>query len=218
MLTDSGGYQIFSMGHGSVSSEIKGARGGGGGKSVPSAKGAKGNNNQGASRGPIDRQQQRQQNRDSVHETAQVQSLLRIDETGATFRSYVDGSVHHLTPELSIQTQRELGADFIVVLDECTPFNVEKNYTEASMHRSHRWALRSLREFVRTVDAGGSGRNPKTGTGGLPQALYGIVQGGVFEEVACCVLAYLHIRCFLASASSNIQTLTSELKIPNLAP
>ena len=55
----------------------------------------------------------------------------------------------------------------IVVLDECTPFNVDKEYTAASMHRSHRWALRSLEEFTRT-DTG-------------KQALYGIIQGGVYE-------------------------------------
>eukprot|EP00606_Chrysophyceae_sp_TOSAG23-5_P001096 GSChrysophyteH2.ASY1.ANO1.510.1 assembled CDS len=113
MLTDSGGYQIFSMGFGS-------------------------------GREP-------------------VQTLLKIDEEGATFRSYVNGQVHHLTPEKSINIQRELGADLIVVLDECTPFNVDKNYTAESMRRSHRWAQRSLEEF----DRGNDGK----------QALYGIVQG-----------------------------------------
>ena len=98
-----------------------------------------------------------------------VQTLISIDEAGATFRSYVDGSIHHLTPERSIEIQRQLGADLIVVLDECTPFNVDKEYTEASMHRSHRWALRSLEEFKRTA----SGK----------QALYGIVQGGVYDDL-----------------------------------
>lgn len=51
------------------------------------------------------------------------QSLIKIDEHGAVFRSYVDGSIHNLTPELSICCQKKLGADLIVVLDECTPFN-----------------------------------------------------------------------------------------------
>ena len=97
------------------------------------------------------------------------QTLLQIDEQGATFRSYVDGSIHHLTPEKSIEIQRQLGADLIVVLDECTPFNVEKEYTESSMNRSHRWAIRSLKEFIRTA----SGK----------QALYGIVQGGIYEDL-----------------------------------
>lgn len=68
-----------------------------------------------------------------------------------------------LSPEKSVDIQRQLGADLIVVLDECTPFNVDKKYTEMSMRRSHRWAIRSLREFERTA----SGK----------QALYGIIQG-----------------------------------------
>jgi len=131
MLTDSGGYQIFSMGFGSVSNEIKGKR----------DAGSMGWN----------------------------QSLISIDENGASFRSYVDGLVYDLTPEKSIEIQRKLGADLIVVLDECTPFNVDKHYTAYSTRRSHRWALRSLEEFKRTA----SGK----------QALYGIIQGGVYEDL-----------------------------------
>ena len=131
MLTDSGGYQIFSMGHGSVSEEIKGKR-------------------------------------DTVA-MGWNQTLIKIDEEGATFRSYVDGTIHNLTPEKAIEIQRQLGADLIVVLDECTPFNVDKQYTADSMRRSHRWAIRSLNEFVRTA----SGK----------QAIYGIVQGGVYEDL-----------------------------------
>lgn len=129
MLTDSGGYQIFSMGHGCVSHEIKGNR----------------NND------------------------AEKTSLIKIDEEGAVFRSYVDGSIEKLSPERSIETQRQLGADLIVVLDECTPFHVDKEYTAASTRRSHRWALRSLAEFKRT--------NTHT------QALYGIVQGGTHLDL-----------------------------------
>ena len=54
------------------------------------------------------------------------QTLISIDEDGASFRSYVDGTIHRLTPERSMDIQRQLGADLIVVLDECTPFNVDK--------------------------------------------------------------------------------------------
>ena len=134
MLTDSGGYQIFSMGHGSVSNEVKGRR-----------------NSQGGS-------------------TKSTKTLIKVDEEGATFRSYIDGRIHSLTPENSIQVQQKLGADLIVVLDECTPFHVSKSYTAASMRRSHRWALRSLLEFRR-------GHTLK------PQALYGIIQGGIYEDL-----------------------------------
>lgn len=129
MLTDSGGFQIFSLGHGSVAQEIKGRR-----------------NNNGLNK-----------------------SLLKIDENGATFRSYIDGSKQVLTPERSIQVQRDIGADLIVVLDECTPFHVDKNYTRKSMEMSHRWATRSYVEFEK-------------GDTGI-QALYGIIQGGIYEDL-----------------------------------
>lgn len=130
MLTDSGGFQIFSLGHGSVASEIKGKRDFSGGRN---------------------------------------KTLLKINEEGAVFRSYLDGKKHLLTPEISIQTQVELGADLIVVLDECTPFHVDKNYTRRSMEMSHRWAVRSNVEFKR-LNAG-------------KQALYGIIQGGVYQDL-----------------------------------
>ncbi|MBY0461607.1 MAG: tRNA guanosine(34) transglycosylase Tgt [Alphaproteobacteria bacterium] len=128
MLTDSGGFQIFSLGHGSVASEIKGKR-----------------------------------------MTGRQKTLLKITEEGACFKSYVDGRSYLLTPEASVRIQRDLGADLIVVLDECTPYHVDKHYTAESMQMSHRWALRSLAEFRRGDD----------GT----QSLYGIIQGGVYPDL-----------------------------------
>lgn len=128
MLTDSGGFQIFSLGHGSVAEEVKGRR-----------------------------------------QSSRPKSLLKINEEGATFKSYIDGKKHILTPEKSVQVQRSLGADLIVVLDECTPFHVDKSYTERSMHLSHRWAERSLKEFQKGPDG--------------VQALYGITQGGVYPDL-----------------------------------
>lgn len=128
MLTDSGGFQIFSLGHGGVANEIKGRR-----------------------------------------HLASNKSLLKITEEGATFRAYTDGRYRLLTPEISIEVQEALGADLILVLDECTPFHVDYAYTKASMERSHRWALRSLERFRQ----GDTGR----------QALYGIVQGGVYPDL-----------------------------------
>jgi len=128
MLTDSGGYQIFSLGHGSVAEEIKGKR-----------------------------------------LKADRKTLLGITEEGARFKSYTDGKIHFLTPELSIKIQQELGADLIVTLDECTPFNVDKKYTEDSLNMTHRWEKRCLDEFL----------NTNKGT----QALYAVVQGGVYEDL-----------------------------------
>jgi queuine tRNA-ribosyltransferase len=145
MLTDSGGYQIFSLGHGSVASEIKGKRMG-----------------------------------------SRPKTLLNINEEGARFRSYIDGSCHLLTPEKSIQIQKALGADLIVVLDECTPFHVDKDYTAKSMRMSHRWAVRSFEEFRRTNDH--------------KQALYGIIQGGVYEDLRKEGAEFVNSQPFFAHA------------------
>ncbi len=145
MLTDSGGYQIFSLGHGSVSEEIKGRR-----------------------------------------TSSGRRTLQKITEEGARFQSYIDGSYHTLTPEKSIQVQQQLGADLVVVLDECTPFNVDKNYTEQSMHLSHRWAMRSMDEFKRGDDGS--------------QALYGIIQGGVYPELRREAANFVNDQNFFAHA------------------
>ena len=137
MLTDSGGFQIFSLGHGSVADEIK-------------KRNIKENKNK---------------------------SLLNISEEGALFKSYIDGKKHLLTPEKSINTQRDIGADLILVFDECTPFNVEKKYTAESMKRSHRWATRSINIFEQNL------KYPsRTGSAG-EQALYGIIQGGIYQDL-----------------------------------
>ena len=73
--------------------------------------------------------------------------MLRINEEGAEFKSYIDGSIHLLSPEKSIKIQRKLGADLILVLDECTPYHIDKIATANSMKRSHRWSLKSKEEF-----------------------------------------------------------------------
>jgi queuine tRNA-ribosyltransferase len=145
LFTDSGGFQIFSLGHGSVAEEIKGRRSG-----------------------------------------SRNKSLVKITEEGAFFRSYLNGSKHLLTPEKSIAVQRDLGADLIVVLDECTPFHVDKRYTERSMQLSHRWALRSYDEFVRGNDG--------------KQALYGIVQGGVYPDLRAASTDFVNSQDFFAHA------------------
>ena len=68
------------------------------------------------------------------------------------FKSYVDGSFKLLSPEKSIEIQRNLGADLILVFDECTPFHVDKSYTDISMKRSHRWATRSFNRFNSNIN------------------------------------------------------------------
>ena len=91
-----------------------------------------------------------------------------------------------LTPEYAVEIQRQLGADLIVVLDECTPFHVDKSYTEQSMLRSHRWATRCLTEFQRT-DTG-------------KQALYGIIQGGVYSDLRQTGCEFVNAQPFFGHA------------------
>ena len=151
MLTDSGGFQIFSLGHGGVIDEIKCKR-----------------------------------------RLTSMRKLLKITEQGALFRAYTDGRQHLLTPELSIQVQRRLGADLVLVFDECTPYHAERDYTARSMERSHRWEERSLAEFTRTDND----RNRV----GPAQALYGIVQGGVYEDLRRSSADFVNAQPFFGQA------------------
>jgi queuine tRNA-ribosyltransferase len=128
IITDSGGFQVFSMGHGTVADEIKGRRG-------RSGDGA----------------------------------ILSIAEAGVRFRSYVDGSERFLSPETSMAVQAALGSDIALVFDECTPFHVSRDYTARSTERTHRWLERCLRWHEQHGPAG--------------QAVYGIVQGGVEQDL-----------------------------------
>lgn len=98
----------------------------------------------------------------------ELQPLAKIDEDGVTFRSHIDGSEHRFTPESSIQIQHNIGADIIFAFDECTSPSASYEYQKEAMDRTHRWAERSLVEHKKL---GGN------------QALFGIVQGGKFEDL-----------------------------------
>ncbi|MCK4690299.1 MAG: tRNA guanosine(34) transglycosylase Tgt [Desulfuromonadales bacterium] len=93
--------------------------------------------------------------------------LRKITEEGVAFQSHLDGSKHLLTPVLSIEIQQALGADIIMVFDECIPHPAERSYVVDSTNRSARWAKR-CREVL---------------PAGLPSALFGIVQGGMEPEL-----------------------------------
>jgi queuine tRNA-ribosyltransferase len=95
---------------------------------------------------------------------------VRVDEGGADFRSYLDGSRHRFTPENNMALQQKLGADVLFCLDECTPFHVTEAYTRAATERNVRWAKRC-------IDAYRELGMPRT------QALYGIVHGGVYPDL-----------------------------------
>lgn len=98
----------------------------------------------------------------------QVMSLSahrKIDDQGVTFRSHLDGSSHYLPPERSIEIQGELGVDISMCLDECPPFPCTRDEAAAAMARTHLWAPRNLAARRET------------------QAVFGIVQGGVHEDL-----------------------------------
>jgi len=92
--------------------------------------------------------------------------LRRVGDDGVIFRSHIDGSEHHITPELIIQFQETLGADIIMALDECPAYDDGFEKVKRAMERTHRWAERCRRAQKRR-----------------DQALYAIVQGGVFPEL-----------------------------------
>jgi queuine tRNA-ribosyltransferase len=140
LITDSGGFQIFSLGAakehgvGKIASIFPYGKNHGG--HISSKKG---------------------------------KSLVKVDEDGVEFISYRNGSRHRFTPEWVIAIERKLGADIILVLDECTsPFH-DYIYTSKAMERTNRWAIRALNEFKRT--------SVKS------QALFGIIQGGAYRDL-----------------------------------
>ena len=91
--------------------------------------------------------------------------LRRIDEDGVTFKSHIDGSTHRFTPESAIAIEEKLGADIIMAFDECSD-PLDKTYAIQALERTHRWAERCLKAKTRP-----------------DRALFGIVQGGIFEDL-----------------------------------
>jgi queuine tRNA-ribosyltransferase len=129
LITDSGGFQVFSLAHGGVANEVKGSGRSGG----------------------------------------EHGSKVEIAEEGARFRSYRDGSELFISPEVSMRVQAALGSDIALVFDECTPFHADREYTARSTARTHRWLERCLEWHRRE--------------GPRRQAVFGIVQGGVHEDL-----------------------------------
>lgn len=123
IITDSGGFQVFSLAYGSVANELK----------------SRGTKQQGG-------------------------SVLKINEDGVLFRSYYDGKKILLTPESSIQAQKDLGADIIIPFDELPPYHISPQQLKTSFERTHRWEKRSLDEHL---------RNPQG------QAIYAVIHGGI---------------------------------------
>ena len=129
IITDSGGFQVFSLALGDAPDEVKGRRG----------------------RPPL------------------TGGVLEIAERGVRFRSYIDGAEQFLSPERSMEVQALLGSDIALAFDECTPYEVDRDYTERAMERTHRWLDRCLAWHREHGPAG--------------QAVFGIVQGGTYEDL-----------------------------------
>jgi len=91
--------------------------------------------------------------------------MRRIEEEGVEFRSHVDGSTHLLSPERSMEIQAALGSDIVMVFDECPPGDADRARVGTAVERTTRWARRSVKAY----DG--------------PGVLFGIVQGGVFDDL-----------------------------------
>lgn len=95
--------------------------------------------------------------------------LARIDDEGVTFTSHLDGSLHRITPERSIEIQHDIGADIIFAFDECTSPESSYEYQREALERTHRWAKRSLSAHLNNLDQ--------------KQFLFGVIQGGRYEDL-----------------------------------
>ena len=138
-MTDSGGFQVFSLGEAYGSGVSKIAKG-----EAPVAS-------------------QRKEGKPNPYRA-------RIDEDGVTFKSHIDGAFHRFTPESSMEIQWNLGADMIFAFDECTSPLASYEYQREAMDRTHRWAQRSL-DHHNKLDTDNR------------QALFGVVQGGRFQDL-----------------------------------
>lgn len=96
----------------------------------------------------------------------------KIKEEGVRFSSHIDGSRHLFTPESVIDIQREIGADIVMPLDECTPYPCDRKYAVRSMHLTHRWLQRCIIRMKETMPLYG-----------YEQTLFPIVQGSVYKEL-----------------------------------
>lgn len=135
IITDSGGFQVFSLAYGTVKDELK-------------SKGQKKADN----------------------------GVVKTTEEGVLFRSYRDGQKILLTPETSVQAQKDLGADIIIPFDELPPYHIDPQVLKRSLERTHRWEKRSLDKHL---------ENPAN------QAMYAVIHGGVDQELRTKSCQYL---------------------------
>jgi queuine tRNA-ribosyltransferase len=105
----------------------------------------------------------------------QVYSLSgqrKIKEEGVTFKSHISGEKHFFSPEYAVDVQRQIGGDFIMAFDECTPYPCDYDYAKRSMHLTHRWLKRCIDRFDATPDLYG-----------YKQTFMPIVQGSTYKDL-----------------------------------
>ncbi len=153
IMTDSGGFQILSLGFGR---EFKA------GKTVSSAQ--------------LQRLEALDEERKTIGHTKAGKNLVKISEDGVSFTSPYDGQRLYLTPERSMEIQKILGADICFAFDQCTSPLHSRAYLKEAMDRTHRWAERSLAAFIKPKTRGS--KFPTSG-----QMLFGIIQGGEHREL-----------------------------------
>lgn len=168
IMTDSGGFQVFSLGEGfgKKISKVKQVSPGQNGLASPVSAG--GHEQDEETRGPFRKEVP------AVYDEELATShgkLAIVDEEGVSFTSHLDGTLHRFTPERSIEIQHKLGADIIYAFDECTSPAADYEYQKEAMDRTHRWADRSLKAHRHNIDANAR------------QGIYGIVQGGRYADL-----------------------------------
>jgi len=148
-ITDSGGFQVFSLAYGSVQEEL-------------------------SSKGELKRA--RIKAKPGWRNDVMGKDAVKVTEGGARFRSYRDGSYILLTPESTIDAQKDIGADIIIPLDELPPYHISRQRLNESLQKSHRWEARSLQQHLKNV------KN---------QAMYCVVHGGIDVELRTQSIEYL---------------------------
>ncbi|HPX52225.1 MAG TPA: tRNA guanosine(34) transglycosylase Tgt [Candidatus Paceibacterota bacterium] len=116
----------------------------------------------------------RLKNKIKLNKKKEEKSLVKISEDGVEFRSIFDGGKHFFTPEKSMEIQHDLGADIFFAFDECTSPFANKHYQIEALERTHRWAKRSLEHHIKLGESEATGEM---------QALYAVVQGGIYEDL-----------------------------------
>jgi tRNA-guanine transglycosylase len=132
----------------------------------------------------------------------ETKALVKISEDGVEFRSHHDGSKHIFTPEKSLKIQTNLGADIILPLDDCTSYPVTRNKAEESMRRTHRWEEEAISIFK--------------ASGNTKQALYGIIQGSVYEDLRIESAKFISSLPFSGFAIGGVSVGESKTEMKNV--